>query len=144
MMSRILNPSKNLKISLKRDKVKEVLRCLDEEYNRTADDLQKYQEIGYRVTSKFIKITCAGYERMLNIKSYKINSKKVEIIADSIVVQSPNVCIIQNNITLKYPLTDDCGLLDWSWERNGGGTYNSSDWASLLFRGLRCKEIKTI
>ena len=117
MMSRILNPS---------------------------IDLQKYWEIIYRATSKFIKITCAGYERMLNIKSYKIKKKKVVIVADSIEVFYPDICIIQNDITLKYSLTDDCDLLSWSWQPKGGGTYNSSDWASLLFRGLRCNEIKTI
>ena len=107
-------------------------------------DLQKYWEIVYRASSQFIKLTAGGYERMLNIKSYKIKKKKVVIVADSIEVFYPDLCIIQNGITLKYSLTDDCDLLFWSWQRNGGGTYNSSDWASLLFRGLSCKEYKEI
>ena len=107
-------------------------------------DLQKYWEIAYRASSQFIKLTAGGYERMLNIKSYKIKKKSVVIIADSIEVFYPDICIIQNDITLKYSLTDDCDLLSWSWQRKGGDTYNISDWISLLFRGLRCKEIKTI
>lgn len=107
-------------------------------------DSQKYFEIVYRASSQFIKLTAGGYERMLCIKSYKIKKKKVVIVADSIEVFSPDLCIIQNGITLKYSLTDDCDLLSWSWQRKGGGPYNISDWISFLFRGLKCKEFKEI
>ena len=144
-MSRLLKPEEHIRISLKRDKAEREYQHWDKEYKRTASDLQKYWEIIYRATSEYIKFTAAGYERMLNVKSHEIAGNKVTITGDSVEIAFPNTCIIRNNVTIEYPLTDDCDLLSWTYERPGfSRVYDTSDWMAFLFKGLRCKDIKKI
>ena len=144
-MSRLLKPERHIRISLKRAKAERAYKHWDEEYKRTAEDLHKYWEIIYRATHEYIKTIAGGYERMLNIKSHEITDSKITIIADSVEIAFPNTCIIRDNVTMEYPLTDDCELLSWDWERPGfNGVYDVSDWVSFLFKGLRCKDTKRI
>ena len=76
------------------------------------------------------------------------NGNKVTITADSIEIIFPDTCIIRDDLTIEYPLTDDCELLSWDYEKFGfngfKGVYDVSDWSSFLMTGLRCKDIKTI
>ena len=85
---------------------------------------------------------------MLKITSHKISKNKVTITADSIEIIFPDTCIIRDDLTIEYPLTDDCELLSWDYEKFGfngfKGVYDVSDWLSFLMTGLRCKDIKTI
>ena len=145
-MSKILNPSKHLTIFEKREEAKRIYHSLDKEYYRTLEDYRKYNEILYRISSEFIKFNAAGYERMLNIKSYHFTFDKVIIIADSIEILFPSKCIIQDNVTLEYSFTDDSELLSWKYEcgYGFGRYYNISDWCAFLSRGLKCKEIISI
>lgn len=109
------------------------------------DDWRKYNEIIYRASSKYLKFRCGGYESMLNITSHKISKNKVTITADSIEKIFSETCVIRNDLTIEYPLTDDCELLLWDYEKPGfKGEYDASDWSSFLLKAVRCKDIKTI
>ena len=151
-MSKLLKPKEYARISLKRyiakRKADRVYQDWDEKYNFIADDLQTYEEIIYRASSKYLKFSAGGYERMLNITSHKISKNKVTITADSVEIIFPDTCIIRDDLTIEYPLTDDCELLSWDYEKFGfngfKGVYDVSDWLSFLMKGLRCKDIKTI
>ena len=147
-MSKLLKPEKYARISLKRYKAESVCQHWDEKYELIADDLRSYNEIMYRASSKYLKFRAAGYERMLNITSHKISKNKVTITADSVEIIFPDTCIIRNDLKIEYPLTDDCELLSWDYEKHGfngfKGVYDVSDWLSFLMTGLRCKDIKTI
>ena len=144
-MSKLLKPEKYERISLKRYKAESVYQQWDKKYKLIADDLRKYNEIIYRVSSKYLKFRAAGYERMLNITSHKISKNKVTITADSVEIIFSDTCIIRNDLTIEYPLTDDCELLSWDYEKPGfKGEYDASDWSSFLFKAVRCKDIKTI
>lgn len=148
-MSKLLKPDEYIRICLKRYKAKSkaesVCQHWDEKYELIADDLQTYQEIIYRASSKYLKFNAGGYERMLNITSHKISKNKVTITADSVEIIFPDTCIIRNDLTIKYPLIDDCELLLWDYEKHGfKGEYDDSDWSVFLMKGLRCKDIKTI
>ena len=147
-MSKLLKPEKYARISLKRYKAESVYQHWDKKYKLIADDLQTYQEIIYRASNEYLKFRAAGYERMLNVTSHKISKNKVTITADSVEIVFPDTCIIRNDLTIEYPLTDDCELLSWDYEKFGfngfKGVYDVSDWLSFLMKGLRCKDIKTI
>ena len=144
-MSKLLKPEKYERISLKRYKAESVYQQWDKKYKLIADDLRKYNEIIYRVSSKYLKFRAAGYERMLNITSHKISKNKVTITADSVEIIFSDTCIIRNDLTIEYPLTDDCELLSWEYEKSGfKGEYDDSDWTVFLMKGLKCKDIKTI
>lgn len=144
-MSKLLKPEKYARISLKRYKAESVYQHWDKKYKFIADDLQTYQEIIYRASNEYLKFRAAGYERMLNITSHKISKNKVTITADSVEIIFPDTCIIRNDLTIEYPLTDDCGLLLWDYEKPGfKGEYDATDWSVFLMKGLRCKDIKTI
>ena len=148
-MSKLLKPEEYIRIWIKRYKAKRkaesVCQHWDEKYKLIADDLRSYNEIIYRASSKYLKFRAAGYERMLNITSHKISKNKVTITADSVEIISPGTCIIRNDLTIEYPLTDDCELLSWDYEKPGfKGEYDATDWSVFLMKGLRCKDIKTI
>lgn len=148
-MSKLLKPDEYIRICLKRYKAKSkaesVCQHWDEKYELIADDWRKYNEIIYRASSKYLKFSACGYERMLNITSHKISKNKVTITADSVEIMFPDTCIIRNDLTIEYPLTDDCELLSWDYEKHGfKGVYDVSDWSVFLMKGLRCKDIKTI
>ena len=151
-MSKLLKPDEYIRICIKRYKAKSkaesVCQHWDEKYNLIADDLRTYNEITYRASSKYLKFRAAGYERMLKITSHKISKNKVTITADSIEILFPDTCIIRDDLIIEYPLTDDCELLSWDYEKFGfngfKGVYDVSDWLSFLMTGLRCKDIKTI
>ena len=151
-MSKLLKPNEYIRICIKRYKAKRkaesVCQHWDEKYELIADDLRTYNEIMYRASSKYLKFRAAGYERMLKITSHKISKNKVTITADSIEIIFPDICIIRDDLTIEYPLTDDCELLSWDYEKFGfngfKGVYDVSDWSSFLMKGLRCKDIKTI
>ena len=144
-MNKLLKPEEYAKISLERDKAESVYQHWDEQYKLIADDLQTYQEIIYRASSKYLKFRCGGYESMLNITSHKISKNKVTITADSIEIIFSETCVIRNDLTIEYPLTDDCELLLWDYEKPGfKGEYDATDWSVFLMKGLRCKDIKTI
>lgn len=147
-MSKLLKPEEYERISLKRYKAESVYRHWDKKYKLIADDLRKYNEIIDRVSSKYLKFRAAGYERMLKITSHKISKNKVTITADSIEIIFPDTCIIRDDLTIEYPLTDDCELLSWDYEKFGfngfKGVYDDSDWLLFQMKGLRCKDIKTI
>ena len=151
-MSKLLKPKEYIRICIKRYKAKSkaesVCQHWDEKYELIADDLRTYNEITYRASSKYLKFSACGYERMLNITSHKISKNKVTITADSIEIIFPDTCIIRDDLIIEYPLTDDCELLSWDYEKFGfngfKGVYDVSDWLSFLMTGLRCKDIKTI
>lgn len=148
-MSKLLKPEEYTRICLKRDEAKRkaesICQFWDEKYKLIADDLRKYNEIIDRVSSKYLKFRAAGYERMLNITSHKISKSKVTITADSVEIIFPDTCIIRNDLTIEYLLTDDCELLSWDYEKPGfKGVYDDSDWLLFQMKGLRCKDIKTI
>ena len=151
-MSKLLKPEEYIRIWIKRYKAKRkaerVCQHWDEKYKLITDDWRKYNEIIYRASSEYLKFRAAGYERMLKITSHKISKNKVTIIADSIEIIFPDTCIIRNGLTIEYPLTDDCELLSWDYEKFGfngfKGVYDVSDWSVFLMKGLRCKDIKTI
>ena len=151
-MSKLLKPEEYIRIWIKRYKAKHkaerVCQHWDEKYKLITDDWRKYNEIIYRVSSEYLKFRAAGYERMLKITSHKISKNKVTITADSIEIIFPDTCIIRDDLIIEYPLTDDCELLSWDYEKFGfngfKGVYDVSDWLSFLMTGLRCKDIKTI
>lgn len=151
-MSKLLKPEEYIRISLKRYKAKRkaerACQHWDEKYKLITDDWRKYNEIIYRASSEYLKFRAAGYERMLKITSHKISKNKVTITADSIEIIFPDTCIIRDDLIIEYPLTDDCELLSWDYEKFGfngfKGVYDDSDWLSFLMTGLRCKDIKTI
>ena len=151
-MSKLLKPEEYIRIWIKRYKAKRkaesVCQHWDEKYKLITDDWRKYNEIIYRASSEYLKFRAAGYERMLKITSHKISKNKVTITADSIEIIFPDTCIIRNGLIIEYPLTDDCELLSWDYEKFGfngfKGVYDVSDWLSFLMTGLRCKDIKTI
>ena len=151
-MSKLLKPEEYIRICVKRYKAKSkaesVCQHWDEKYELIADDLRTYNEIIYRASSKYLKFSACGYERMLNITSHKISKNKVTITADSVEIIFPDTCIIRDDLIIEYPLTDDCELLSWDYEKFGfngfKGVYDVSDWLSFLMTGLRCKDIKTI
>ena len=151
-MSKLLKPEEYIRIWIKRYKAKRkaerVCQHWDEKYKLITDDWRKYNEIIYRASSEYLKFRAAGYERMLKITSHKISKNKVIITADSIEIIFPDTCIIRDDLTIEYPLTDDCELLSWDYEKFGfngfKGVYDVSDWLSFLMKGLRCKDIKTI
>lgn len=144
-MSKLLKPEKYARISLKRYKAESVYQHWDKKYKLIADDFQTYQEIIYRANNEYLKFRAAGYERMLNITSHKISKNKVTITADSVEIIFPDTCIIRNDLTIEYPLTDDCELLSWDYEKPGfKGEYDATDWSVFLMKGLRYKDIKTI
>lgn len=147
-MSKLLKPEEYIRISLKRYKAERVCQHWDEKYKLITDDWRKYNEIIYRASSEYLKFRAAGYERMLKITSHKISKNKVTITADSIEIIFPDTCIIRDDLIIEYPLTDDCELLSWDYEKFGfngfKGVYDDSDWLSFLMTGLRCKDIKTI
>ena len=148
-MSKLLKPEEYIRICIKRYKAKSkaesVCQHWDEKYELIADDLRTYNEIIYRASSKYLKFSACGYERMLNITSHKISKNKVTITADSVEIIFPDTCIIGNDLTIEYPLTDDCELLSWDYEKHGfKGEYDATDWSVFLMKGLRCKDIKTI
>ena len=151
-MSKLLKPEEYIRIWIKRYKAKRkaesVCQHWDEKYKLITDDWRKYNEIIYRASSKYLKFRAAGYERMLKITSHKISKNKVTITADSVEIMFPVTCIIRNDLTIEYPLTDDCELLSWDYEKFGfngfKGVYDATDWSVFLMKGLRCKDIKTI
>lgn len=144
-MSKLLKPEKYARISLKRYKAESVYQHWDKKYKLIADDLRSYNEIMYRASNGYLKFSAGVYERMLNITSHKISKNKVTITADSVEIVFPDTCVIRNDLTIEYPLTDDCGLLSWDYEKPGfKGEYDASDWSLFLMKGLRCKDIKTI
>ena len=148
-MSRLLKPEEYIRIWIKRYKAKRkaerACQHWDEKYKLITDDWRKYNEIIYRASSEYLKFRAAGYERMLKITSHKISKNKVTITADSIEIIFPDTCIIRDDLTIEYPLTDDCELLSWDYEKPGfKGVYDATDWSVFLMKGLRCKDIKTI
>ena len=122
-MSKLLKPEEYARISLERyiakRKADRVYQDWDEKYKLIADDLQTYQEIIYRASSKYLKFRAAGYERMLNITSHKISKNEITITADSVEIIFSEICVIRNDLKIKYPLTDDCELLSWDYEKPG-------------------------
>ena len=148
-MSKLLKPEEYIRIWIKRYKAKRkaerACQHWDEKYKLITDDWRKYNEIIYRASSEYLKFRAAGYERMLKITSHKISKNKVTITADSIEIIFPDTCIIRDDLTIEYPLTDDCELLSWDYEKPGfKGVYDATDWSVFLMKGLRCKDIKTI
>ena len=148
-MSKLLKPEEYIRIWIKRYKAKckaeRACQHWDEKYKLITDDWRKYNEIIYRASSEYLKFRAAGYERMLKITSHKISKNKVAITADSVEIIFPDTCIIRDDLTIEYPLTDDCELLSWDYEKPGfKGVYDTTDWSVFLMKGLRCTDIKTM
>lgn len=142
-MSRKLNVGKHIRAWDKRDKAKEEYDHWNREYWDSFRDLQTYWEIVYRASSEYIKLTIGAYERIFNIKSHKIGKDEVVITGDSVEIFDGK-CVFENNVTMKFPMTDDCELLYWSYEPHDKyrGEYDASDWVAFVSRGLRCKVIE--
>ena len=138
-MGRLLEPMRHLKAWDKMDNAKDVYDASVKEYWKTFGDYQKYWEIVYR-TGPYIKLHAGAYERMFHVKSSNIGKKHVVLNGDSIEIIGRK-CVMEENVTLNFPMTDDTELLSWTYEGKNGW-YNDSDWVAFMVRGLNCKEIE--
>jgi hypothetical protein len=77
---------------------------------------------------------------MFHVKSSNIGKKHVVLNGDSIEIINRK-CVMEENVTLNFPMTDDTELLSWTYEGKNGW-YNDSDWVAFMVRGLNCKEIE--
>lgn len=136
-MSHILNIERYYKASKERDKAERRYDKCNEEYHDSIKDYGIYCRILDRVWSHYIKLSACNYERMIHIKKYEVDDKNMiaTITGDSIEING-NKVTFQDNITIKFQMTDDCELLYWTYEKSFM-PYDISDWSSFTMKALK-------
>lgn len=140
-MGKKINLERYYKAVLKLDKAKTKYDRCNDEYNETVGDYRAYCDILERTSGEYIKLHAGAYMRMFHIKKYEVNDGKgvVTITGDSVEIMG-NKSVFQDDVTLEFPLTTDCELLDWTYE-NQYGRYNASDYMSFIVKAIKCNEV---
>lgn len=140
-MGKKINLERYYKAVLKLDKAKTKYDRCNDEYNETVGDYRAYCDILERTSGEYIKLHAGAYMRMFHIKKDEIDDKKgvVTITGDSVEIMGGK-SVFQDDVTLEFPLTTDCELLQWTYE-NQYGRYNASDYMSFIVKAIQCNEV---
>ena len=137
-MGKKINLERYYKAVLNLDKAKAKYDRCNDEYDETVGDYRAYCDILERVAGEYIKFHVGAYMRMFHIKKYKVKGV-VTITGDSVEIMGGK-SVFQDDVTLEFPLTTDCELLQWTYE-NQYGRYNASDYMSFIVKAIQCNEV---